>query len=201
MIVIVFSFLTINLVFENLISKTGGISSKYFIYRNFFLATRIDCMAIGGMFAVLALNKNKFYEIITNKIFQIITCLVIVALIYKEVPFKGLGHLPYAILFGIMIINLAINKGTIFKLNNFIFEYGGKISYGIYMFHALGIVLSFLAYKKVGIKFGPLGTNLSLYGSSIVTTLLISAISYQFYEKYFLIKKIKFSSIVSGDNV
>lgn len=201
MTIIVIFYLIINLLFDNLISKTGGRGSKFFIYREFFLITRIDCMAIGGMCATISLKKNKFYEIITNKIMQLIVYLIAIVLIYHEFPFKGLGHLPYAALFGIIIINLATNDGTILRLKNSVFEYGGKISYGIYMFHGLGIILSFLLYKRLNVKFGMIGTNLALYGVSIGLTLLLSAISYQFYEKYFLVKKIKFSSIVSGDNV
>lgn len=201
MMTIISLFLVINLTLDDLIWKTGGRESSLFVYRDFFLATRIDCMAMGGIFAVIALNKNNFYKIITNKIFQITVYLITIVLIYFEVPFKGFGHLPYAVLFGIIIINLAINDRTVLKLNNYIFDYGGKISYGIYMYHVLGIVLSFLAYQKMNIQPGVVGENLTLYGSSIVLTLLISSISYQFYEKYFIVKKIKFSSIVSGDNV
>lgn len=201
MIAIIFIFLVINFILNVIVFKTGGRTSSFFIYRDFFLATRIDCMAMGGIFSILALNKNKLYKIITNKIFQIIVYFITIVLIYFEVSFKGFGHLPYAVFFGIIIINLSLNDGTVLRLNNYFFEYGGKISYGIYMYHVLGIVLSFLSYKKMNIQPGFIGENLILYGSSIVLTLLISSISYQFYEKYFILKKIKFSSIVSGDNV
>ncbi len=201
MISIIVVYICINMTLENLVWKTGGMMSQFFVYKNFFLVTRIDCMAVGGMFAFLALNKNRLFIVFQSKIFQLLVYATTIILAYYEIPFKGLGHLPYAILFGVIIFNLALNHDTILKLNHSVFEYGGKISYGIYMFHSLGIILIFLAYKKIDIHLNVIGTNFALYGASIILTLLLSSLSYQFYEKYFLLKKNKFSSIISGDNV
>ena len=64
----------------------------------------------------------------------------------------------------------------------------GKISYGLYMFHPIAIVISIKIYLYVNIL-----SNYFLYLLSMMLTTLIASISYVFF-------KIKFSSIVSGDN-
>ncbi len=200
MIFIVIFYMFFNIVLATLVQKTGGKSSQFVMYRNFFIVTRIDCMAVGGMFAFLALHKNRFVTIIQNKFIQFFVYAITIILMNIELIPEALGHLPYAILFGVIIFNLALNQDTILTLSNSAFEYGGKVSYGIYMFHPLGIVLTFFAYQKMNVHLNLVVSNLVFYSASIVLTFVLSSLSYQFYEKYFLLKKIKFSSIISGEN-
>lgn len=200
MIFIVTLYMCINISLASLVQKTGGRWSQFVVFKDFFLATRIDCMAVGGMFAYLALHKNRFVALIQNKFVQFFVYAITIILMNTKLIPDGLGHLPYAILFGIIIFNLALNKDTILRLTHSFFEYGGKISYGIYMFHPLGILLTFYAYQRLNVHLNIVGSNVVFYCASVVLTLLLSSLSYQFYEKYFLIKKIRFSSIISGDN-
>lgn len=200
MIFIVIIYIVINISLSILVINTDKKILKYIIYENFFFMTRIDCMAVGGIFAYLALHQSIFSSIIQNKFLQLFVYLTTVILMNTENIFRGLGHLPYAILFGIIIFNLALNKDTILSLNHSIFEYGGKISYGIYMFHPIGVVLTFFAYQAFNIHLNIVASNFVFYGASIVLTLLFASLSYNYYEKYFLAKKLKFTSIISGDN-
>ncbi len=198
MIFIVLIYLIINITLIGLVNKTSGKSSPFFVYLNFFLVTRIDCMAVGGMFAYLALHQNRLSEIIQNKFVQLFVYAITIIFLSTNSILHTMGHLPFAILFGIIIFNLALNYNTIVHLNLPILEYGGKISYGIYMFHPLGITLTFLAYQKMNVQMNIVGSNIVLYGTSVLFTLLLSSFSYKFYEKYFLLKKIRFSRIISG---
>lgn len=200
MITIVCLYLVINITLENLVKTSVENALRFGLYKDFFRVTRIDCMAVGGLFAYLALHKNRLATIVQNKVVQLFAYVMSIVVIYTGTVLNGLGDLPFAILFGIIIFNLALNQETIVRLNNSVFEYGGKISYGIYMYHPVGVVLTFFAFFKMKVPVDGVWTNILAYSISIMLTLLLSSLSYQFYEKYFLRKKLKFSSIISGDN-
>ena len=82
---------------------------------------------------------------------------------------------------------------NLFELS--ILRFLGKISYGIYMYHVLCIVI---AYKLI-ILINGAHNNWMLYALSVALTVLISGISYQYYEFPFIKIKARFSKIVSGD--
>ena len=84
----------------------------------------------------------------------------------------------------------------IFSLENKLFTYLGKISYGLYMFHPLAIICAVkiclvLNYTK----------SILVYPLTVAVAIVLAALSYQFFEKYFIKKKVKYSAVVSGDNV
>lgn len=202
MLMIIVFFTVINFYMQKMIDSTGGYyKSNYRLYRDFFLVTRIDCMSVGGVFAYLAWSKNKITKYLEGYAFQLLVYIAVVVFSYRETVFYGFGHLPYSILFGAAIYNLAVNDKTLVSLENRLFDYGGKISYGIYMYQPIGIVITFVLYEKFFYAGSNIQNNIFLYLFSIIITLSISAISYCFFERYFLKKKVSFSKIVSGDNV
>ena len=101
----------------------------------------------------------------------------------------------YAFLFGIIILNFAANDKIKISLENSILNYLGKISYGLYMYHPICIIISL--NLAIYLNFT---TNWLLYPLSLILTIFIAAISYKYYESVFLRLKIRFSNIVSGDN-
>ncbi len=90
------------------------------------------------------------------------------------------------ILFGFSISALAIKPIKI--LQNKTMDYLGKISYGIYMYHAIIIQLVGFIYLKVISKFGFQNTSdiIIINLSVIIITIAISHFSYKYYESYFL---------------
>ena len=90
------------------------------------------------------------------------------------------------LLFGIVISALA--QKPIKVLQNKTMNYLGKISYGIYMYHAIVIQLVGLIYLKIISK---LNINnileIIIINLSVITiTIFISHLSYRYYESYFL---------------
>jgi len=102
----------------------------------------------------------------------------------------------YGVLFGIIILNLASNKSSLFTLENNVFKYLGKISYGLYMFHPLAIVISLNT-----LQYFNLNSFILQYILTIILSILIAGISYRFFESYFIKRKIRFSKVLSGDSV
>lgn len=177
-------------VFETYVFWNETLEKTKAIFNSF----SIDCMAIGGLFAVFLFEKNKILKLFFSKYVQITTILILTVLIFKgvEIPYANFEF--YAVLFGVIIINLAANKNTLIKLENNIFHYLGKISYGIYMFHPIAIILTLKVLYKYNIS--------NIYVQIVLTSLVtisISSISYKYFESYFIKRKNTFSKIISGD--
>ena len=173
------------------------------VFKGFWLSTPIDCMAIGGIFALLIYDTNPIIlslkKILFSKVTQLIT--LAVTLFFISINY----HLPvldkyfhfelYAVLFGILIANFAVNENRIFSMENKISSYLGKISYGLYMYHPIIIVLCI----KIGMSFNCIN-DFVLYPLVFLLVVLVASLSYEFYEKHFIDKKTKYSKIISGDN-
>ena len=155
----------------------------------------IDCMAIGGLFALYFHQKSKVIKLLFNTYLQWTTIIILFVLMGFGIKIPYIHYECYAILFGIVILNLAANPKVIFRLEYQSFNYLGKISYGLYMYHPLAIVLALKGLLYFNIQFIVLQ-----YALSIAIAIVISGLSYRYFEKYFISKKIKYSKIISGDN-
>lgn len=155
----------------------------------------IDCMAIGGLFALYLFKQYKVLKVFYNKKLQWFVLVSLCLMIGLGIKFPYLHYEIYSVLFGILILNLASNPNTIISLENKLFNYLGKISYGLYMFHVLGIVLAVKGLGQIGIN-----SAFIQYSFSLFITILMAGISYKYFEKYFITKKAKFSKILSGEN-
>jgi len=156
----------------------------------------IDCMAIGGIGAYyLFENDEKILSVVFNKWIQLSTITLTLILLTVGFKFPEFYFEFYAILFTIIILNLAGNKSSIVCLEHPILNYLGKISYGLYMYHSLCIVLTIKILSNLGIY-----SNLLLSIGCLLTTIVLATISYEFVEKWFIKKKVRFSKIISGDN-
>lgn len=80
--------------------------------------------------------------------------------------------------------------------------YLGKISYGLYIFHAFiydlsGPILVRLMGLKEGMRELPTGLMLTLVSFSFLATVLVAHLSYRYFESYFLAMKRRFSVFAS----
>ena len=95
------------------------------------------------------------------------------------------------ILFGFVISALALKPIKV--LQNKTMNYLGKISYGIYMYHAIAMQLVGLIYLKVISKFGFQKTfDIIIINVCVISiTITVSHFSFKYYESYFLNLKYK----------
>ena len=194
--VIIFGYLLIKLIVFRLIQKFIFWNEYMENLKSFFYSFNIDCMAIGGLFAVYLFKNDKILEILFSKYIQIIIYFLLVILITNGIQIPFINFEVYAILFGIVILNLSSNQDSLLKLENRPFHYLGKISYGLYMYHPIAIVLVLKIFDELKI------VNVGIqYISIIFTTIVVAGFSYKYFERYFIDKKIKFSKIISGDNI
>jgi peptidoglycan/LPS O-acetylase OafA/YrhL len=188
-----------------LLTSEGKLSIFIQIWENFCIST----MAIGGIMAWIKFNNKKaLLNILYNPIVDAGTYILFIILVVLGVRFPIFHHEIYAFLFAVMILNLSSNPRSIVNFENKLFNYLGKISYGIYMFHILSI---YVVFRLVHIWLEPLQSVISnpdhvgLAISALVVlgstslVVLISTLTYHYLEEPLLSLKSKFSSIVSGD--
>jgi peptidoglycan/LPS O-acetylase OafA/YrhL len=113
---------------------------------------------------------------------------------------KGV-YIPYiqaeffSVFFGIIILNFAANENIKISLENKYFNYLGNISYGLYMYHPIGIMMAINLAVTIGYP-----SNWLIYPASLIFTILIAGLSYKYFEAYFLKFKHKFSKVLSGNS-
>ena len=157
------------------------------IYALSFL--HIDAFAIGGYFALYKKSDKTNLQTIGLLYFSILFGYLVEYISTGHIDFLSYGYpyTGYAPVFGYSIVNivfaktiLQIKDGKFFPLliENPLFNYLGKISYGLYIFHEPIILLVSSTYPSL------LRIQAALL--SILFTICISSISYELYEKKFL---------------
>jgi peptidoglycan/LPS O-acetylase OafA/YrhL len=112
----------------------------------------------------------------------------------NDLQFPYLYKEFYSIWFGIIILNFAASKNNLLSLEQRPIRYLGKISYGLYMYHPIAIVLALQTSLWLASPMDAL-----LYPLSLALTILLAGLSYQHFESYFLNFKTKYANVKSGD--
>lgn len=167
------------------------------VIRTFWNYFSIDCMAIGGLFAYMHFNKTLFLKYILNNYLFYSVLILTTYFILSDFHCLYFYSEIYAVLFGLIILNLACNKNLSNILEFKALNYLGKISYGLYMYHPLAIILSVRLFQY----FGLLEYHVGILIVTFILTVLIAGLSYQLLEKKFISLKVRFSRIISGENV
>jgi peptidoglycan/LPS O-acetylase OafA/YrhL len=163
---------------------------------NYFYFTRMECMAIGGLFGWLVFARKKgILSFFYNRAVQLAVYALTLWMIVKPAsPVFDYG--VYAALFGILILNVSTNDRSLIRLGARPFRFLGNISFSIYMFHEVAIQLTMAGLRSAtGTTFEGLGPNVALYAISLALTVLIASASYLGFERWFLRKKTKFAVI------
>lgn len=157
------------------------ISSSYIIKVYLFIKYfPIEYMALGALGAYFAFKKESLYhQFFKNKIVVVLTIIMLFLLVITNTYSFALG-----VVFTLLINVIYVNQK---KIKETKIAYFGKISYGIYMYHPL-IMFFVFAFLNNSIheRDNLLLYNLLLYGTTILLTLLISHLSFKYFEGYFL---------------
>lgn len=158
---------------------------------------RIDCMAIGGLMStILFTQRDALLRIIMSKAVQWVVIVISLVLLVTAYNFPFHDEI-FALLFGIIILNLAAAERPVISLENKWFNFLGKISYGLYMLHVIAVVtvLRLLTpwFDLQGPIVGWILTLLAVMG----LTVSLAAASYYWLEKPFLRFKEAFTRVRS----
>jgi peptidoglycan/LPS O-acetylase OafA/YrhL len=167
------------------------------VLKKFLAMSKLECMALGGLGAHILFNKKeKILHLVYKPISQVLSIVIIPILIYfTPTAFEDILHLLFSISFLVIILNVASNEKSLFRFENRILQYLGRISYGFYMFHVMCIVFTIhFLDKYVGLD-NDINTpqHLLLYGISFLLTVAVSSLSYHIFEKAFIRLKDKYA--------
>lgn len=174
------------------LQKTYGVQLEIY---DAIMILRFHIMSVGVVSAIFYYYKHKLFMLITtHKVSQIVSWLCVFLLAVNKYHVASVINHEIISLVAVCLIIGQITSSSIINLENKFFDFIGKISYGIYVTHMLLILyLSNL--------FGKLSDNLMsyilVYFSVIVSTICLSWVSYEFFEKKFLRMKEKFSTVRS----
>jgi len=162
--------------------------------RNFYALFNIDCMAIGGLAAVLLHKKSKALSLLVNLPVLYGTLFTTVVLVACGVTVPYLHYEFYSVLFAVLILNFATNQRIGWSLEFEPFHYLGNISYGLYLLHPIAIVACIRLLTGIGWT-----KDVYLYPACLLTTIGLAALSSRFFESPFLrLKRRRFAIVVSG---
>lgn len=171
--------------------STGVISSIHLQLKYF------GCIAVGCLFSLTFFKRKKRIDkIIYSRFMQyFVLILLFVSVVAGTYIFKTeelIDYRIYALLFGFLVVNAAQNKGTVYKMETPVFNFLGKISYGIYMYHPVCIGITIFMVSLITRNI--LWQDIIIYPIAILLTVLVAWLSFNYFEMVFLRLKTKFQS-------
>jgi peptidoglycan/LPS O-acetylase OafA/YrhL len=165
---------------------------------------RFDCLLIGSLLAILFYNqKHKLFNpgfsltLLFSKPVQLICFAILIAYIPFRLNYPHLfNNEILAIVTAIIILNLCKAETSVISLDNKVFNYLGKISYGFYLMHKIPLFLVLFIAEKYLASYNIVAVNIFIYVFSYGLSILLAGLSYKYFESYFLKLKIKYSDIV-----
>ncbi len=183
------AFATIIVFWWSMMAITGWLMPDNF-FTILIIYMRYDCIAIGGLFACAYYFKSDVLKWIYH---PIISGLSVVVLVFIAVFLPETIGIPYtvftAVSFGVLILNVATNEKFFLKLAHPWLEWAGNLSYGIYMIHPF-ILLVFLSFTKEHMTESVY--QFAIYPIIITATIVLSWLSYRYFEMPFLRFKDRF---------
>ncbi len=177
---------------------------KDLAYSSLYTFTRVDGLVIGCMLALLLRVYPGFLKKYTTLIVLLMAAINFAFYFLNgqhafTLPYLAfVGYTTIAILFGLLVHEAVQGKSRIIQLllDNAPLKFFGKISYGLYVYHWPVYLLFFSWFKELFEQWRSGSTRMAEIGSGITVTLiavLISMLSYRFFEMPFLKLKQKFS--------
>lgn len=173
-------------------------------FKRFIGTLKFEAMAIGGLSAcLLYYKKEKILSFIYSGPVQLAAYLSIPAIVlFTPKALYTALYLLFSVPFAIIILNVATNENSLLKLRGRVFDFLGRISYGIYMYHLMCIALTFHVLDQFLVFPAMLEgwQTLLLYLISIPLTIAVSSLSYFYFEKKFIQRKRKYTTVISGED-
>lgn len=149
----------------------------------------LGCIAVGCICSILYFNRESVVKrFLFTKGVQLATVAIVIACtlfsFYVMNQEEYVDLRIYCVFFSIIVLNAAMNPGTLIRLENPVMDFLGKISYGIYMYHMIGIGTAFgiaqMVTREKSLQ------DLILYPLSLGFSILLAWLSFTYFESFFL---------------
>ncbi|MFT3822761.1 MAG: acyltransferase [Chitinophagaceae bacterium] len=185
-------FIILKIFFAAIASKGYGSLAWQFISWS-----RYSCLLIGAIAVELSgrkLLKTKWVQILALSAFLLMLTNTIS--FHYFYLFKSETQ---ATIVAILLINISLNEDSFIKLENKVLNYLGKISYGLYIYHLFAITITLKLLSGLYTTISYTAWSAIVFIGTVTLTILLAHISYFYFERKILRKKLKYSVIVSGD--
>ena len=151
---------------------------------------QIELMSLGGLGAILFhYYRKNMISFLSD--FRVKAGMLTALAVLLNVHFYQ-SHFILGIIFCLLIISTTIDGGI--NIKNMVLNHLGKISYGLYMYHPAVMFFMFPLVHALGIS-NIILFNLLVYASVIFTTILVSHLSFRYFESYFTNLKERFAIV------
>ena len=176
---------------------------EHLAYYNLFTFSRIDGICIGCMLSLVHRVNPGFLKKFTPVIVLAMAAINFIFYFFNgsfdftfPYPYLAIvGYTTFAILFALLINEAVTQKSRIinFIFNNDILKFFGKISYGLYIYHwPLYLLLRPYIIKLAQRNLGQFSSQFLASVIGTLVAILISFLSYRYFESYFLKLKDRF---------
>jgi peptidoglycan/LPS O-acetylase OafA/YrhL len=197
--VLLLIFLIIGIVSRIVSWKISGSSYTNFEFQE---RTRMDSLYLGSLIALWkyyspALLKKKLILFCTGLLLIHLVVVIFIKIYWPFIPhFSFLGYTSIAAIFALVVYYGIAGKGKIkqYFLESKWLKWLGKISYGLYVYHFILLILFriYLTDKLVSVGFSNGTSYILLSVSSLIPAIFISWLSYNMFEKKILSLKSRF---------
>ncbi len=156
--------------------------------QKFFFCNKFDSLLIGCMAGFAFAENHKLLKIIYNKWLFWGCAIAAIVMWGGNIETKHFNDELMSVLFAVVILSVCTNTQLNITFENRVTKFLGRISYGIYMYHWIILLLAFKILPLEGTAI----YAVVLYAVVITATIIVAWLSYETYEKFFLNLKQRF---------
>ncbi len=162
--------------------------TQWFMPDNFFTilihSLRYDTIAIGGLFACAYYYKHPVLKWIYHPIAGAASVVLVALMAVFMDNNPDVVYTSFTcFVFGVLLLNVSTNERFFLKLDHPWLELGGNLSYSIYMYHP---ILLLIFYSFFYTRLDSTVYQIAVYPTIIISTFILSWLSYRFFETPFL---------------
>jgi peptidoglycan/LPS O-acetylase OafA/YrhL len=166
-------------------------------WQSILLHTRFCCLGIGAIGACLYFENSKIVAFSNKKVIELLAWLILMLFMMNQISvFSIVNNEIISVLVVIIILNQINNPSPILSLENKVFDYVGKISFGLYIFNPL--LIYFTSSFLLNNSSSGITKTILFVVCTFCAVILVSHLSYFYFEKRFLKLKTKFTTVESA---
>lgn len=173
-------------------------------YYDLDVISKLDYFCLGGLSGYYLCYKYDQLMVVMKKISARIRSAIILLILFFLVSYQFIFQLSRvdaiyfpiisAVLFSVLILIIVSFEKSYFSNTKNIFNKMGKISFGLYVYHTVVISVLLVIANRIDLNIKTSWLNYTIFCTAcFVLTLIISSISYKYFESFFLKLKKKYT--------
>jgi peptidoglycan/LPS O-acetylase OafA/YrhL len=160
--------------------------------------TRFGCLSIGALGAYLYYKHSKKLEVFNKKWIELTAWVFFIVVGFNKFHITSIiDHEIISVFTLIIIFNQINNPLRLISLENKLFDYLGKISFGLYVYNPLVIYLMAIGFNYFVIE-NAIVKQLLIYVLVVPAIILVAHLSYFYFENRFLKLKHNYTTVSSA---